>query len=56
MRAASLVPALEAELGIPVYDSIAVTVWKSLLLAGVDPGRINAWGRLFEDERLASPR
>src|SRR6267154_4542876 len=34
MRAASLVPALETELGIPIYDSIAVTVWKSLLAAG----------------------
>ena len=54
MRAASLVPALEAELGIPVYDSIAVTVWKSLLLAGVAPGRINAWGQLFGDERLGA--
>ena len=53
MRAASLVAALEAELGIPIYDSIAVTVWKSLLLAGVDPGRINAWGRLFGDQRLS---
>jgi maleate isomerase len=54
MRAASLVPALEAELGIPIYDSIAVTVWKSLLLAGVDPGRIKTWGRLFRDQRLSS--
>jgi maleate isomerase len=54
MRAASLVPALEAELGIPIYDSIAVTVWKSLLLAGADPSRIQAWGRLFGDQRLSS--
>jgi len=53
MRAASLVAALESELGIPIYDSIAVTIWKSLLLAGVDPGRIKAWGRLFGDQRLS---
>jgi maleate isomerase len=53
MRAAPLVAALEAELGITIYDSIAVTVWKSLLLAGADPRRVNAWGRLFQDERLA---
>jgi maleate isomerase len=53
MRAAPLAAALEAELGIPVYDSIAVTVWKSLLLAGADPRRVNAWGNLFQDERLA---
>jgi maleate isomerase len=54
MRGASLVPALEAELGIPIYDSIAVTVWKSLLLAGADPARITGWGRLFGDKRLSS--
>jgi len=52
MRAASLASALEPELGIPIYDSIAVTVWKSLLLAGADPGRIKGWGRLFGDQRL----
>ena len=53
MRAASLAPALEAELGIPIYDSIAVTMWKSLLLAGADPNRISTWGRLFGDGRLS---
>jgi maleate isomerase len=54
MRAASLVPVLEAELGIPIYDSIAVTVWKSLLLAGADPRRINGWGKLFGDGQLSA--
>ena len=54
MRAASLVPALETELGIPIYDSIAVTVWKSLLAAGADPSRISAWGQLFSDGRLSN--
>jgi maleate isomerase len=54
MRGASLVPVLEAELGIPIYDSIAVTVWKSLLLAGADPARVTGWGRLFGDKRLSS--
>jgi maleate isomerase len=54
MRAASLVPVLEAGLGIPIYDSIAVTVWKSLQLAGVDPSQIHGWGRLFGDGRLSS--
>jgi maleate isomerase len=47
MRAAADVAALEAELGIPVYDSIATAVWKSLLLAGGDPARVRGWGRLF---------
>jgi maleate isomerase len=54
MRAASLAARLEQELGIPIYDSIAAAVWKSLLLAGVDPRRVNAWGNLFQDERLSA--
>jgi maleate isomerase len=49
LRGAPLVPALEAELGIPVYDSISAVVWKSLLLAGLDPRRIRGWGRLFTE-------
>jgi maleate isomerase len=49
LRAAQLVPALEAELGIPVYDTIATAVWKSLQLAGVDTRRVQGWGRLFQE-------
>lgn len=47
LRAAPLVEALERETGILVLDSIAVVVWKSLRLAGVDPRRVQGWGRLF---------
>ncbi|MFZ6764797.1 maleate cis-trans isomerase family protein [Pseudoroseomonas sp. WGS1072] len=47
LRAAPLVEAMEAELGLPVYDTIATVVWKSLALAGVDPARVEGWGRLF---------
>ena len=47
MRAAGLAKALEAELDVPVYDSIATTVWMSLLLAGVAPERVRDWGSLF---------
>jgi maleate isomerase len=47
LRAAPLVAALEAELGVPIYDSIATAVWKSLRLAGVDPGLVPGWGRVF---------
>jgi maleate isomerase len=49
---ASLTEALEAETGIPVYDSIATAVWGSLLIAGVPPQRVTGWGRLFADPRL----
>jgi maleate isomerase len=46
--AAQVVPALEAELGIPIYDSTLLPIWKALRLCDVDtrPGR--RWGRLFE--------
>lgn len=47
LRAAPLVSALEAELDVPIYDTIATVVWKSLILAGADPARIKDWGRIF---------
>lgn len=54
LRGAGIVPELERELGIPIYDSVSVTVWKTLALAGVDPARIAGWGQLFQDPRLAA--
>jgi maleate isomerase len=51
LRGAPLVEELEAEIGIPIYDTIATVVWKSLHLAGVDTQRIKGWGRLFRDVR-----
>ncbi|MFG6157519.1 aspartate/glutamate racemase family protein [Halomonas sp. 1390] len=54
LRGAGIVPALERELGIPIYDSVSVTVWKTLALAGVDPARITGWGGLFQDPRLTA--
>ena len=49
LRAAPLVDEIEHELGIPIYDTIATAVWKSLKLAGADPKRIKGWGRLFQE-------
>ena len=49
LRGAPLVEELERELGIPIYDSIATVVWKSLRLTGIDPGRVRGWGRLFAE-------
>lgn len=49
LRAAQLVPALEAELGIPVFDTVSTAVWKSLRMCGVDTRRVEGWGRLFSD-------
>jgi maleate isomerase len=51
LRGAPLVQELEAEIGIPIYDTIATVVWKSLRLAGVDTRRIKHWGRLFREVR-----
>ena len=51
MRGAGVTEALEAELGVPVYDSVAITLWKSLLVAGVDPGLVRGWGGLFQKLR-----
>jgi len=50
LRAAGLVPAWEAELGIPVYDTVATAVWKALRIAGVDTRRVQGWGSLFSEE------
>ena len=47
LAAAPLVASLEAETGIPIYDTIATAVWKSLKLAGVDPASVTGWGRVF---------
>ncbi len=49
LRGAPLVEALEHELGIPVYDSIAAVVWNALRLAAVDTRRVAGWGRLFRE-------
>lgn len=47
LRAAPLIESLEAELDLPIYDTIAAANWKSLVLAGIDPARVTGWGRLF---------
>lgn len=56
LRAAPLVAALEAELLIPVYDTISVVVWQSLRMAGLTDSRIAeglaGWGRLMDEARI----
>jgi maleate isomerase len=47
MRGAFAAPALEAELGIPVFDSVAFTLWKALTVIGADPTPLRRWGSLF---------
>jgi maleate isomerase len=52
LKGAKLALQLEKELNVPVYDSISVTVWKSLALAGVKSDSLSAWGGLFSNSLL----
>ena len=48
LRGGPLAAELEVETGIPIHDSVATVVWKSLQLAGADARRVRGWGRLFD--------
>ncbi len=47
--ATPLVDELERSLGIPIFDSIAVTAWKCLEMVGVEP-KLAGWGKLLRGE------
>jgi maleate isomerase len=47
MRGAPVAARLESELGIPILDSVAVTLWAALKAAGAPTARYATWGRLF---------
>jgi maleate isomerase len=49
LRAAFLAAPLEAELGLPILDSVAVALWGSLRAAEIDPTALGARGRLFRE-------
>jgi len=55
MRGAGIAAALETKLKVPVYDSIATTLVKSLCLAGVDASLVQGWGSVF-NVKLAADR
>ncbi|MBX9827036.1 MAG: aspartate/glutamate racemase family protein [Xanthobacteraceae bacterium] len=56
MRGSRIAASLESSLGIPIYDSIAATVWKSLEVVGENNESLAAWGRLFSDPALGAVR
>jgi maleate isomerase len=56
MRGAAFAERLEQELGVGVFDSIAVTLWACLVATGVDPSIISGWGNLFANPLLLSSR
>ncbi|WP_284619484.1 maleate cis-trans isomerase family protein [Aquabacterium humicola] len=47
LRAAPLAERIEAELGIPLLDTVSTTVWGLLRAAGRDPAAVRGWGQLF---------
>jgi maleate isomerase len=47
LRAAPLAESVEAELGIPLLDTVSTTVWGQLRAAGGDPSTVRGWGELF---------
>lgn len=48
MRGARLAARLEAEVGVTILDSVAVTLWGCLQRCGVDTGALSEFGRVFE--------
>jgi maleate isomerase len=44
---APLVEGWERRFGLPVHDTVATAVFGSLEVAGIDPRRVEGWGRLF---------
>lgn len=49
MRGARIAARLEQELGIPILDSVAVTLWASLQALGAKPSAgLASWARLFQ--------
>jgi maleate isomerase len=49
---AALAASLEKGLDIAVLDSVAVTLWRTMALAGADPNVLSSWGRIFSGIRV----
>jgi maleate isomerase len=48
MEGAAVAAALERELNVLILDSVAVTLWRTMLLARADPRILSGWGRVFQ--------
>ena len=48
MEGAAVTVSLERELNVLILDSVAVTLWRTMLLALADPRILSAWGRVFQ--------
>jgi maleate isomerase len=47
LHAAAMAERVEAELGVPLLDTVSTAVWGLLRKAGADPGAIAGWGSMF---------
>jgi maleate isomerase len=47
LRAAPLAETVEAELRIPLLDTVSTTVWGQLRAVGADAAQVRGWGQLF---------
>ena len=54
MRGPIIAPQLEAELGIPVLDSVAFTLWGCLVETGVNMQPLAGFGRMFTSSQAAT--
>ena len=48
MEGAAVAVTLECELNVLILDSVAVTLWRTMSLAGADPRVLSGWGRVFQ--------
>jgi maleate isomerase len=48
MDGAAITEALERELNVLILDSVAVTLWRTMLLANANPRILSGWGRVFQ--------
>ena len=48
MNGAGITGALERELNVLILNSVAVTLWRTMLLGRADPGILSGWGRVFQ--------
>ncbi|WP_439498347.1 maleate cis-trans isomerase family protein [Bosea sp. (in: a-proteobacteria)] len=55
MRGPLIAPQLERELGIPVLDSVAFTLWGCLEATGADMQPLHGFGRMFEYRPASVP-
>jgi maleate isomerase len=53
MRGPLVAPRLERDLGLPILDSVAFTLWASLALARIDMAPLHRFGRLFQVDAAA---